>query len=306
MRILFDPDPPVEGAGGGDADAGAGGDEGGTGAIDTKDAPPAPKFDASAPVPAGFLPSELNMYEGKTWNEVFAGVGELRKGFTDATTKNAELTEQLKKAAASPEGAEAARRAAMVTTEEYKQILANFYDTGEVPQQFVDAVSNQGVVIDADETLEFFQWKKTKRETMMNAGAEASPEGVDFTDLLSWMSSGNSGYSENIRAGFQEMAEGGDYSWVTGVAERYAKAIESNSHRPNLKGNRFMGGEPRHGKPALGGDKVGFGDTADFAAALRAIANDTTLDPGQKQKKRNAAIAARAKQRGDTIPGLIT
>lgn len=308
-RILLSPEGEGEGGGGGDAGAGEG--DGGdkkpadSGALDTKDAPAAPKFDASSAVPAGVLPTELNMYEGKSWQDVFTGVGEMRKSFTEATTKNAELTEQLKKAAASPEGAEAARQAAMVTTEEYKQIQANFYETGEIPQNFIDAVAEQGAKVAPEELLEFFQWKKGRRETQLAAGAEASPEGVDFSDLLGWMAGGNSGFSEPERAGFQAMTERGNFAWVEMVAAEYTKAIENNSHRPNLTGNRFMGGEARQGKPALGGDKAGFTDQAEFAAALRKVENDRSLNAETKHVRRRAIIVARAKQRGEKIPGIM-
>ena len=308
-RILLFPEGEEEGGGGGDGDGDAGAGEGEgdktSGAVDTKDKPAAPKFDASAAVPAGVLPSELSMYEGKSYEDVFKGVGEMRKSLTEATTKNTELAEQLKKAAASPEGAEAARQASMVTTEEYQQILANFYDTGEVPDAFVKAVADQGAKIAPDEMLEFFQWKKGRRETQLAAGAEASPEGVDFNDLLGWMSAGNSGFSKEERAGFQAMSERGNYSWVEMVAGDYTKAIENNSHRPNLAGNRFMGGEARKGKPALGGDKAGFSDSAAFAKALRDIENDRSLNAEAKHVRRKAVIVSRAKQRGEKIPGVM-
>ncbi len=304
-RILLFPEGEEEGGGGGDAGAGEGEGDKTSGAVDTKDKPAAPKFDSSSAVPAGVLPSELNMYEGKTWDEVFKGVGELRKGFTEATTKNTELAEQLKKAAASPEGAEAARQDAMVTTEEYQQIQANYYETDEIPQDFIDAVAKQGAKIAPDEMREFFQWKKGRRETQLAAGAEASPEGVDFNDLLGWMAGGGSSFSEQERAGFQAMSDRGNFSWVEMVAGDYTKAIENNSHRPNLAGNRFMGGEARKGKPALGGDTAGFKDRAAFATALREIANDRSLNAEAKHIKRRAAITSRAKQNKEVIPGIM-
>lgn len=306
-RILFDPDTPGEEGGGDDAGAGAG--EGGetkpSGAVDTKDVPAPPKFDASSVVPTGVLPNELKMYEGKTWTDVFTGVGEMRKTLTESQTKNVELSEQLKKASATPEGAEEARQAAMVTTDEYVQIQNNFYETGEVPQDFLEAVANQGAKVAPEELLAFFQWKKVNREAMLSAGGEAAPEGVDFNDLLGWMQAGDSGFSKEERAGFQKMSDRGNYSWVTMVAEDYKKAIEANTHRPNLRGNRFMGGEARQGKPALGGDQDGFKDTAEFAEALRKVANDPNLDPAQRTVRRNAVIAERARQRGDKVTGMV-
>ncbi len=293
------------GAGEGEGGGGEGGGEPASGAVDTtKTTPVAPKFDPASKVPDGALPAELNMYEGKTWSEVFNGVKEMRKTMGDAQTRNKELEQKLKEAAASPEGAAAAARDLMVTTEEYVQILDNFYETGEVPNDFVEAVAKQGAIVAPDELLEFFQWKKTKREGMMTAGAEAAPEGVDFSDLLGWMSNGQSGFSEAERAGFQAMSARGNYSWVEMVAGDYQKAIEANDHRPNLKGNRFMGGVPRGGKPAIGGDQVGFKDRASFAAALRGVENDMTLNPGEKQSRRNALIRQRAKQAGEVVPGI--
>ena len=305
-RILFDPDSPGE-SGGGNAGSGEGesGETKPSGAVETKEAPAAPKFDASSAVPSGVLPQELNMYEGKSWTDVFAGVGEMRKTLTSEQGKNKELEEKLKKASASPEGAEAARQAAMVTTEEYVQIQDNFYETGEVPQDFLEAVANQGAKVAPEELLEFFQWKKGRREVMLAAGGEAAPEGVDFNDLLSWMTAGSSTFSKDERAGFQKMSERGNYSWVEMVAEDYKKAIEDNSHRPNLQGNRFMGGAPRQSKPALGGDATGFKDTAEFAEALRKVEQDPNLNPVQKTERRNAVIAQRARQRGDKVTGAV-
>lgn len=311
-RILRSPEGEGEGSGG--SDAGVEGvptvkndavphtlEGAGTGAIDTSIAP-ATKFDPTQAVPEGVLPSELGMY--KTWQDVFDGAGEMRRTLTTEQGKNKELTDKLKAAGESAEGALAAARESMVTGEEYSQVLAHFYDTGEVPGDFLKAVANQGVNVSPDELLSFFQWKKDSRAKLIEMGGDAAPEGVDFNDLLKWMGNGQSGYSENVRAGFQEMAAGGDFSWVTGVAAKYQKAIEDQSHRPALSGNRFMGGEGHSGKPAIGGDRTGFVDTAAFAAALREVDMDGNLNPGQKQARKNIIIQQRAKQRGEVVPGI--
>jgi hypothetical protein len=268
-------------------------------------------FSWDTPLP-GDLPDALSSLKGKTakdladsYSAARSKIGEQGTRINDLTTKNAELQAGLEAAKAAANGEAdpatlaAAKAQADQMTQRYQEATKAYMETGEVDEEFVDAMAGTGVRVDRDTLLAFMEYQRFANNNMVatlaqHAGREdVTPEVVG--DIVEWMRSGESPFSQDERKGFDAMMKRNNFNWFDTVLEAY----EGGDGDQKPMNRRQTTKKKVRGRPILTPDQKGFGDTKDFQQALIDNRSDRTKTQVQRDKIERELIARRRAERGE-------
>lgn len=220
-----------------------------------------PAFDIEAEIPSEALPEGIReSLRGKSVKDMGDLYAKSREYVSRLGAKNKELEAALAK--------KGEQKPAELTDEEidtllkdrqekeivqgpdYQEVLTNYLETDEIPEDFLDAVEKNGVRVSRRDVEKFMAYVKADRHQKIEHITAAADGVVEGQDLWDWMGSEECTMSEGILNGFNEQAEEGDYAWVGLVVKKYTEWMEGGG-KPAARGkqSRFSRGPTRRGRP---------------------------------------------------------
>lgn len=253
---------------------------------DVPEAEPAPKpavFDWNAEMPLDKFPEGMReSLKGKSFEDFAADHAKFRQAASKLGARNKELEAEIeKKSGEKPAELTDEELDAMIQERQDKQIvqgvdykaaIQSYFDTGEISEEFLDAVATNGARVSRRETLKILAILRQDQEQKIERITAAAEGQLEGQDLWDWMNSGECTLSESIKDGFEEQAEDGNYGWVNLAIKKYNEFLEGGGKQPARRGQgRFSGGPTRRGRAPQ--PKPGEGDISqdEFSVEWRAL-----------------------------------
>lgn len=247
-------------------------------------------FDWATELPEN-MPEHLKSLKGKSFQDLADSQASLRKTLQERADKIKSLEDA---AAAPPKEGDAPK--GEIDPAIFHQAVAEYMETGEVAEGFLEQVQDRGVRVDRDTILRFFEWQSFERTNMIEnlskyTKGTASPE--DVQKMFDWLKSGDSPFSKEEAAGFDAMYKKGNYAFMDTLSQEFSGAVEGG-----YKHSKFPGPRVR-GKPIDTPEGGDFTNTEDFQQQLMAVRADGKLSPFERKSKEKALITRRRRQHGE-------
>lgn len=245
------------------------------------EAPPAPEpepFDWKAEIPLDKFPEAMReSLKGKTFEGFAADHTKMRQIASKLGVRNKELESELekqsgKKAAEDLSDAELDELLKdrldkqIIQQPDYQQVVEGFIETGEVSEEFLDAVETGGVKVSREDALDYLEWFRDRRQQLIE-NLSVAAEGVEGQDLWDWIGSEECTLDPEMIKGFNQQARReNDYSWVPLAVKKYNEWLEGGGKQPARGRPGRFAGPTRRGRPPQ--PKAGEGEISkdDFAS----------------------------------------
>lgn len=239
------------------------------------DPAPAPAaFDVDAEIPTDALPEGIReSLKGKSTKDMGELYAKSREYVSKLGARNKELEAALKAKGEKKSAEELSddeldamleerQTAQQVQAPDYKEVLDAYFETDEIPEEFLDAVEKNGVRVNRDDIADFMRWRKDRRQEMIDSITAATEGKAEGQDLWDWMESEECTISREMLKGFNGQARESDYSWVPLAAKKLGEFIEGGGKVGARRvQSRFGRGPVRRGKPPA--PKPGEGDISE-------------------------------------------
>jgi hypothetical protein len=264
--------------------------------------PPTPaagaaEFDFSRPLPDN-LPEELGSLKGKTFQDLIDSQKSLRGTLTERSDRIKALeTENTALGKKVPKPGEEPAAEPLINADAFYAARDEYLESGEVAEGFLEAIARDGVRVDRDTALRFFEWQRFEANNMATvlSGHTQGKATVDqVKDCMTWLKSGESPFSPQEIKGFDSLYGRGNYSFFDTVLDEFGKTFGQAPYR-----REQFGGKRVSGRPVESVDAGAFKDSADFTAQMLAVRNDPATSPFEKRQNEKALIARRKKQHGE-------
>ncbi len=230
--------------------------------------PAAAAITGDTELPLDLFPESIReSLKGKTLKQFAEDHGKMRQIASKLGARNKELEEAAgKKPEEAPgltdeeidELIKDRQATQLVQQPEYKEVLQTYFETDEVSEDFLDFVEEHGVKVGKRDALKFLAFVKADRQNKIDSIGAATDGAVDGEELWVWMESEECPLSREILAGFNELADEADYSWVGTLVKKYNEFLEGGGSKvKGSKAGRFTG-PTRRGRAAA--PKAGEGD----------------------------------------------
>lgn len=252
---------------------------------------PAPKdtaFDWSGNLPTN-LPDSLKSLDGKTFQDVADSQGSLRK-------KLQEQADEIKGLKSKTTDPPPEPKATDIDPSVFQGAINEYMETGEVGEDFLEAVADRGVRVDQATVLRFFEWMKFEKTNMI-ANLSKHTDGrmttEDVSQIMDWLKSGDSPFSAEEAKGFDAMYARGNYGFIDTLSDEFSKAVDNGYRHKGTTGPKIRG------KPIDTAGDQGFKNADDFQAQMLAVRADPKLSPFEKKQKQTELIQMRRRQHGE-------
>ncbi len=223
------------------------------------------KFDWSQPLPSEAFPEAMReQMKGKSLGDFIGDGQKMRQAASQLGEKNKTLEARIselenKPAEDKPEMSQGEidqllkdrSEAEMVSEPDYQEALSIYYETGEVPTDFLDVMERRGYKPDRRTALKFLSFLKSERAEKIEKIGLAAEGAVEGAELWAWMESDQCSLSKAVLHGFNEQAEEGDYGFVGLLVRKHQEWSEDGggSKRMTSGQGRYSGGQTVHGRP---------------------------------------------------------
>lgn len=185
----------------------------------------------------------------------------------------------------------------MVSQQDFREVLSDFFDTGDVSEDFLATIEKEGYRPTRNEALEFLHYIKQKRQTKIDNINAATEGAVEGEELWEWMMSEECPVSHDLLVGFNSQADEGEYAWVPLAVKKYQEWQESGG-KPTKGGKGRFKGPTRRGRAPQA--RAGEGDISKEELQTQLMDVRRKRDQGQLSKadamRAEKELIARRKQ----------
>lgn len=288
--------------------------------VDLTEEPPEPAakpaaFDWDAELPLDQFPEAMReSLKGKKLRDFATDHAKFRQAASKLGARNKELEAEIAKNAEkkvvedlSDEELdtliEERQAAQQVQSPDYQDVLEAYYETDEIPEEFLDAVEKNGVRVSREDAADFLRWRKDSRQQKIDAITAAAEGQAEGQDLWDWMGSEECTISREMIQGFNGQAREGDYSWVSLVVKKFNEFVEGGGKTANRRQQgRFSRSPTRRGRPPQ--PRAGEGDISaeqfrDQVLAVRGRQTRGEINKAEAMRLERELVARRRSTSGE-------
>lgn len=272
----------------------------------------APEIDWSKPLPAEAFPEAMrDQMKGKSLGDFIGDGQKMRQAASQLGEKNKTLEARIaelenKPAEEKPQMSQEEidqllkdrSDAEMVSEPDYQAAVNHYYETDEIPEEFLEVMERRGYRPDRRTAMKFLSFLKSERTEKIEKIGVAAEGAVEGSELWAWMESDECSLSKSILHGFNEQAEEGDYSFVGLLVRKHQEWAEAGggSRRMSSGKGRFSGGQTVHGRPIRQqeSEEITGEEFQDAVLEVRRKGRSGQLTAAQARKDEKALVARRA------------
>ena len=222
-------------------------------------------IDWSKPLPADAFPEAMReQMKGKSLGDFIGDGQKMRQAASQLGEKNKTLEARIaelenKPAEEKPQMSQEEldqllqdrSQAEMVSEPDYQQAVNHYYETDEIPEEFLEVMERRGYKPDRRTAMKFLAFLKSERSGKIEQIGIAADGAVEGAELWAWMESDQCSLSKAVLHGFNEQAEEGDYGFVGLLVRKHQEWAESGggSKRMTSGQGRFSSSQMTHGRP---------------------------------------------------------